>query len=261
MLPQALLEVLPKYIQGCKICNGEKVHIKESQWENVLHQACSALSLGHVWEHGSHKPGGDITIAGVNYSCKTTKTNNTSMSISSYRLTKVDNSDAAFTREIDVVRKNFEYYAILTRNTQGTCYSMYCIPASYFLASRLEWQKKGDNWHGVQKPESEFDYTMNITKKMSSQLWISCSLSAVEKFKLMNVNVSKLRSVSFGDIYDMVMKSHDSPSDSTSLPASALVSASASSSALVPATFEEAAEAAEEELSTHLANLALTSST
>lgn len=251
MFPQVLVDSLPKYIQGCKICNGADVHIKENQWENVLYQACCALSLNHEWKHGSHKPGVDITIENVNYSCKTTKTTKTTISISSYRLTKVDDLEKSFTHEIDVVRKNFEYYALLTRNAKGTCYSVYIIPASYFLARKLIWTKKGNNWAGVQKPNSEFDYTMVINKTMSSQLWITCSLSALDKYKILDVCVDGLRFMSFAKIYDMTM-THDVTTDDS-------VSSSTMSVPTLPDT--EAQPSLEDELTQHLANLALTNST
>lgn len=245
MFPQAVLDCLEKYIKGCKIVLGQASHIKEAQWENVLCQACVAANVPCEWNYGSHKPGGDVVIENIGYSCKTSKLSRTTMSISSYRLTKVckTGDKESFINEIDNIRKDFKYYAILARDHTGNKYTVYVIPGSYFLAGKLEWKKdENDNWKGT-----GCNYTMKIVKSMSCQLWIDVPLTDIEEFIVLETSVENLKYISYGELFEMLHLRE--PEVEAPAPAA---SASASSGV---------AEDGDDELSKQLANLVLVSST
>lgn len=143
------------------------VPIKEANWESILSQTAEACDVRCDWSPGSHVSGVDIALAGKTFSCKSARRNMSAaappatIAISSYRLTKSSGSAAALVKEIDVVRANYDAYALLLRESRNRDgggeridrYKVYSIPAEALKAGALDWTQteKGD-WIGAPPP-------------------------------------------------------------------------------------------------------------
>lgn len=148
------------------------VPIKEANWESILSQTAEACDVRCDWSPGSHVSGVDIALAGKTFSCKSARRNMSAaappatIAISSYRLTKSSGSAAALVKEIDVVRANYDAYALLLRESRNRDgggeridrYKVYSIPAEALKAGALDWTQteKGD-WIGAPPPEPPGD--------------------------------------------------------------------------------------------------------
>ena len=203
------------------ILQGPQTPIKESLWEFLAHEACVKANLRSVWTPGSHKPGQDIIIEDVAYSCKTTRCNlkGGQLMISSYRLTqKCDGDEKEFIEEIDVKRNNFGYYLLLVRLSEMKRgietidrYVVYKIPSEKLKAGKLSWKKdnKG-NWHG---DSADVPYRMDIQKTMSHQLWIKVPLTYIEEDKLIEIPIlGHVKSFDFSKMYDALYETTQQPS-------------------------------------------------
>jgi hypothetical protein len=185
------------------VLQGPTVPIRGGTWEFVMSQAAEKSRLKYQWDPSSHRPGSDIVISKKHYSCKTSKVNRDHMMISSYRLSTKANSNTphAFIDEIDNVRHNFDFYAILAREQRGeyiSRYTVYQIPADRLKAGSLVWQKElNGNWYG-NGPE----YTMKIVKSTSYQLWMKVPLQYIEEDRVLDIDIGNtIRPINLIDIY------------------------------------------------------------
>jgi len=182
-----------KCVRGYHLLNAEP--IKESVWEAIntqilTHAGCIIYSQAS----GSHSPGSDISCSAGNFSNKSVKYETASkdhFNISSYRLTCVcSSSDPGNITDIIAEinrRKNFQYYSIIAREEQSDkiLYDWFIISADHPLMdpSSYTWVpligKRGKNkdsqigW----KTEPINGSSMSITFSLSSQLWLSISLT------------------------------------------------------------------------------------
>ena len=192
-LAQGFAGYFRKCVRGYHLHNVEP--IKESVWEAIntqvlTHAGCTVYSQAS----GSHSPGSDISCSAGNFSNKSVKYETSlhdNFNISSYRLTSVCSASSPgnitdIVAEINK-RKNFQYYSIIARDEQLTKiqYDWFIIPADHPLMdpSSYTWVpligKRGKNkdsqigW----KTEPINGSSMSITFSMSSQLWISISIT------------------------------------------------------------------------------------
>lgn len=190
------------------VLQSPRIPIKEATWEFVLQQAAQKSRMKCEWQPGSHKPGADMTISNKRYSCKTARVTPKSADvlISSYRLTKTVHgarNPQKFIDEIDNVRADFDFYALLVREQLPTCdtinrYSVYEIPTDRLKAAPLEWEKEPNgNWVGVGS-----DYMMKIHKSMSYQLWLTVPLDYITPHLVANIEIGDtIRPINLTDIY------------------------------------------------------------
>ena len=192
-LVQGLASYFRKCVRGYHLLNVEP--IKESVWEAIntqvlTHAGCTVYSQAS----GSHSPGSDISCNIGNFSNKSVKYDSPShehFNISSYRLTSVCSSSSPG-NITDIVaeinrRKNFQYYSIIARDERPDkiLYDWFIIPADHpaMNPSSYSWVpligKRGKNkdaqigWQTEQINGS----SMSITFSLSSQLWLSISLT------------------------------------------------------------------------------------
>jgi len=194
---QELVEGLESYFKKCvrgyHLLNAEP--IKESVWEAIntqvlTHAGCTVYSQAS----GSHSPGSDISCSAGNFSNKSVKYENPGhdhFNISSYRLTSVCSSSSPG-NVVDIIaeinrRKNFQYYSIIARDEKPDkiYYEWIILPADHPLMdpSSYTWSpligkrgKNKDSQIGWQT-DTINGSSMSITFSMSSQLWLSISLT------------------------------------------------------------------------------------
>lgn len=184
-------------IKGFHIIN--KNPIIERNWEEIFVQAYKNNNKAHsiIYNSGSHTSGVDCTIDGINYSNKTSKIKNNKIDISSYRLTKCNNDITNIIKEIDVIRKNFDFYALLAREeiNNEIIYNYYKIPANFFMAKDFQWFKKYtklgkfSGW----KTNVINNISLDINESMSSQLWIHTNKDTLKQYleNIINVPVNE----------------------------------------------------------------------
>jgi len=192
-LTQSFAVYFKKCVRGYHLLNVEP--IKESVWEAIntqvfTHAGCTVFSQAS----GSHSPGADISSNVGNFSNKSVKYESSSHSqfnISSYRLTCVCSSVSPgnitdIVEEINK-RKNFQYYSIIARDelSDKIHYDWFVIPADHPALNPASYTwiplvgKRGKN-KDVQigwQTETINGSKMSITFSMSSQLWLSISLT------------------------------------------------------------------------------------
>ena len=185
--------------------------IKEAVWESINSQVLTH-SGGTVYEKssGSHSPGSDISSSIGNFSNKSVKYESSKrdhFNISSYRLTTVCSADnpgniTEIIAEINK-RKNFQYYSIIARDESPDkiYYDWFVLPAEHpaLDPSSYTWEpmigkrgKKKDiqvGWNTNVVNGS----SMSISFSMSSQLWISVSITdeMKEQYILATTQVKK----------------------------------------------------------------------
>lgn len=217
------------------------VPIKEATWELILAEAAAASGVSCDWSPGSHVSGVDVVVGGVAYSCKSTRRRlgrgapPKAIDISSFRLTKRSGSSADLIDEIDVVRNNYDAYALLLRESRSTengedivAYRVYSIPSSYLKAGALAWsQAANGDWCGVAPaalaaPDPEVEegeivaplaalpalpppppvpYTMKVVRTMSCQLWMNVPLSYIEDCLVCEVPMVATKKTSLIEVY------------------------------------------------------------
>jgi hypothetical protein len=185
--------------------------IKEAVWESINSQVLTH-SGGIVYEKssGSHSPGSDISSSIGNFSNKSVKYESLKrdhFNISSYRLTTVCSADnpgniSEIIAEINK-RKNFQYYSIIARDESpdNIYYDWFVLPAEHpaLNPSSYIWEpmigkrgKKKDiqvGWNTNVVNGS----SMSISFSMSSQLWISVTITdeMKEQYILATTQVKK----------------------------------------------------------------------
>jgi hypothetical protein len=192
-LSQGFASYFKKCVRGYHLLNAEP--IKESVWEAIntqvlTHSGCTV----HSQSSGSHSPGSDISSSAGNFSNKSVKYEASShdhFNISSYRLTSVCSASTPgnITEVVAEInrRKNFQYYSIIARDEQPDkiLYDWFILPADHPLMnpSLYTWKpligKRGKN-KDIQigwQTETINGSSMSITFSMSSQLWISISIT------------------------------------------------------------------------------------
>ena len=214
------------------------VPIKEANWESILSQTAESCGVRCDWSPGSHVSGVDIALSGKTFSCKSARRNMSggkppaTIAISSYRLTKSSGSAASLVKEIDVVRANYDAYALLLRESRNRPgggeridrYKVYSIPAEALKAGALDWAQteKGD-WNGTPRPcaaaggdddEDSDDadapaaepvpYTMKVVKTMSCQLWITVPIAYIDKYLVCEVDMSVAKRINMVSLYDTI---------------------------------------------------------
>ena len=112
--PKLFEEYVRKTVLGYHLINDAP--IKEAVWETILCCALDKSKCTYEYKPGSHCSGQDIIVKtdadAFGISCKSCKETRTSLVLSSYRLTTCKTIDD-FVKQIDVVRANFKYYAII----------------------------------------------------------------------------------------------------------------------------------------------------
>jgi len=177
-------KTLESTIKGFHIIN--KNPIIERNWEEIFVQAYKNNGNSIIYNSGSHTSGVDCVIDNVKYSNKTSKIKNNKVNISSYRLTKCNNDINHIIKEIDIVRKNFNYYALLAREEidNKIIYNYYKIPANFFEAKNFIWVKKYtklgkfSGW----KTNTINNISLDINESMSSQLWIHTNKDSIKQY-------------------------------------------------------------------------------
>lgn len=182
-----LSEYFKRCVRGYHLVNAEP--IKESVWEAIntqvlTHSGCTVFSQAS----GSHSPGSDISSSIGNFSNKSVKYDGKVMDISSYRLTA-----ACATGDLGEIiaeikrRKNFQYYSIIAReeHPDKIQYDWFILPADHPAVNpeAYTWSpmlgKRGKN-KGSQigwQTNTVNGSSMSITFSMSSQLWMSVSIT------------------------------------------------------------------------------------
>jgi len=211
-----------KCVQGYHFINSEPIN--ETIWETINSQVLSVSGCAvSNTSSGSHTSGRDITceLGGLsNKSAKYSK-NKSEFAISSYRLTTIcsekDCGDAdAIIKEINS-RKNYEYYSFIIRNELDTEieYDWYMIPSNYSALSpeSYTWEpmfgqrgKKTGEQIGWKTNEINGS-KMTITFSMSSQLWITISVTdELKEFIVSSCKVNKNAKYNYLQIYEMFSK-------------------------------------------------------
>lgn len=192
------------------VMQGPRVPIKGHNWEFVLSQAAAKSRMKYEWSPTSHRPGSDITISNTRYSCKTSRfaEDGDYIMLSSYRLTNQASGTQRdpFINEIDVVRHNFDFYAILVRDQQDDViskYTIYRVPANRLKAGPLEWHKEPNgNWIGCGE-----DYSMKIVRSTAHQLWVKVPLDYIEDDRVLDIEIGEsIRPINLTDIYQSLYK-------------------------------------------------------
>lgn len=224
---KALERVILTYSSIHRI-HGEPVPIKESTWEYICVQAAEAIQMSYEYDEGSHTCGQDMVLDGQIMSCKTSSITLTSgnVKMSSYRMTKCSKV-ADFIHEIDVVRKNFDYYLWLVRRETSkgkiVSYHVYMVPSTLFTAGKLVWSEtneasKSKVWSGWGSA-----YKMQIVGAMSNQLWIDVPLRVLKQYELTMVSMDRCIPKNLLDIAKMIYDSESDASPSPSAPSGDVV--------------------------------------
>ena len=182
-----------KCVRGYHLLNLDP--IKESVWETIntqvlTHSGCTVFSQAS----GSHSPGSDISSSVGNFSNKSVKYESSlhnHMNISSYRLTAVCSAGtpgniSEIVAEINN-KKNFQYYSIIARDEslEEIHYDWIVLPAdhpavnpaSYMWMPMIGKRGKNKDMQIGWKTDVINGSSMSITLSMSSQLWISVSIT------------------------------------------------------------------------------------
>ncbi|MDO8561170.1 MAG: hypothetical protein Q7R91_03065 [bacterium] len=172
--------------------------VNAGRWEEIVFHILKNMGQKYKggdpkWEVGSHAPGADLWIDLFAISAKAGGIQNSTLSISSYRLTQFKNLDAMI-EFIDGDGKNFDIYLYCARidNADGSrTYKVFVVSADIFIAKKLKWTKqishgnKISGWHGLSNNGVE----VNIQKNMSNQLWIKIPLALC--LQISEVNISQ----------------------------------------------------------------------
>jgi hypothetical protein len=192
-LVEGFKQYFKRCIRGYHLINLDP--IKEAVWESINSQVLTH-SGGTVYEKssGSHSPGSDISSSVGNFSNKSVKYDSPKhdhFNISSYRLTAVCSADnpgniSEIIAEIDK-RKNFQYYSIIARDESPDkiYYDWFILPAdhpalnpaSYTWAPMLGKRGKKKDIQVGWNTNVVNGSSMSITFSMSSQLWISVTIT------------------------------------------------------------------------------------
>lgn len=226
MWSPAFVAALRKGLVAMQCVFGEDAAIKEAVWENILHRSALEAGLESRWEAGSHTSGKDIWIDGHDYSCKTSKTTNDKFCISSYRLTQHSADAETFIHEVDEVRGNFDFYAVLVRRevprakskkmaTAG--YHILVIPKEVFRIGALPWEKQAKRWVAKGGGPDGALFDASIESSMSSQLWFrNIKMLPLVDYEVAYVQIPiPLPVLSLVRLYDLVCPAA-APSDSDS---------------------------------------------
>jgi hypothetical protein len=222
MIKQQFVSNFKKCVKGYHLLNASPIN--ETIWETINSEileksGCKVLNMSN----GSHSSGRDIIcdIGGLsNKSAKYNKSKN-EFSISSYRLTTVcSNKDCGTVEKIINEinsRKNYDYYSFIVRNEQEDDieYDWYLIPSDHqsFNPESYNWipmfgqrgKKIGEQigWKTNEINGSK----MSITFSMSSQLWLSISVTDdLKSFIMSSCKVNKKTLFNYSEIYEMFSK-------------------------------------------------------
>jgi hypothetical protein len=197
--------------------------INETMWEDINSQIFTSVNINiYSKSNGGHSSGMDINSSIGKLSNKSAKYDSIhqkSFNISSYRLTTVCNdkhcgTPTDFITEINK-RKNFDYYSILVRDELSyqnkIQYDWYLIPSDYIVLNpnSYTWEKiigqrgkNKDNQIGWVTNEINGS-KMKITFSMSSQLWISLSITdEIKKFIIASTIVENIPKFNYIDLYE-----------------------------------------------------------
>jgi len=211
-----------KCVKGYHLINSDPIN--ETVWESINCQVLEAS--GNTIDSsskGSHSCGKDISCDFGGLSNKSSKYSKgkTEFAISSYRLTTVcSDKDCgnieSIIGEIES-RKNYEYYSFIVRNElekeKEIEYDWYLIPANCDILSpeQYEWvpmigqrgKKTGEQvgWKTNELNGSK----MSITFSMSSQLWITISVTEeLKKYIVGTTKVSSQAKFNYLQIADLI---------------------------------------------------------
>jgi hypothetical protein len=196
---------LGRMVKGYHLINNSP--IKEAIWEGVLSSSLASVGIEHSWNTGSHNSGKDITFKDNKaVSCKSCKIQKGSVDISSYRMTKCKCIND-FIHEIDIVRANFDAYAIIAREEKkdSYTYSIYSIPSSKVKAGNLQWSVKHNAKGNISKWYSNTvdGVSMTITPSMSNQLWIKLDMSIMKEYQIgHSIEVSNRPTLDYSALLD-----------------------------------------------------------
>jgi len=225
MIKQQFMLNFKKCVKGYHLLNASPIN--ETIWETINSEileksGCKVLNISN----GSHSSGRDIIcdIGGLsNKSAKYNKSKN-EFSISSYRLTTVcSNKDCGTVEKIINEinsRKNYDYYSFIVRNEQDDDieYDWYIIPSNHpsFMPETYKWEpmfgqrgKKIGEQIGWKTNEINGS-KMSITFSMSSQLWLSITVTDdLKAFIMSSCKVNKKTLFNYSEIYEMFSKNID----------------------------------------------------
>jgi hypothetical protein len=169
--------------------NQSKIKITDLVLEELFSFALEDSGQTHVYESGSHRKGGDISIDGKEKSVKSGQRLNGFITISSFRLSRYKNLTDML-NFIDGEGKNFDEYYLLARteNQDTVKYSFYTIPSNIFTASTMNWVEKrstkGKNVGNLTgwKTVDDSNIQLSIEISMSCQLWIHIKEEYISQF-------------------------------------------------------------------------------
>ena len=199
-----------KVIRGYHMIS--KTPIKESVWEEINCDIVSDICNITDEANGNHISGKDNRFDDINISNKSTKTDGTNISISSYRLTSVCNDKLHGTEQdiIDEIEKrdqSFDYYSILTRNEKQNSiieYKWYIIPKDYYL---FKIDKLTPKLGKIGKKKDEIvgwkSKYCDITFSMSSQLWYKFNIRDIAKYEVCCTEIDNSKTkLNYSTVYD-----------------------------------------------------------
>ena len=161
--------------------------VNAGRWEEIVFHVLKNMGQKYKdddpkWESGSHAPGADLWTDSFAISAKAGSIKNSTLSISSYRLTRFEDLASMITF-IDGAGKNFDIYLCCARidHADGKrSYKIFVLPADVFVAKKLKWTEqisakngKISGWGGI----GNDGIKVKIQSKMSNQLWIEIPLA------------------------------------------------------------------------------------
>jgi hypothetical protein len=209
-----------KCVKGYHMLNNNPIN--ETIWETINLEILenSGYTVNYS-SNGSHSSGKDISCEWGGLSNKSAKYNKNKeeFSISSYRLTTVcsDKNCGNISNIINEInsRKNYDYYSFIIRNELNEIieYDWYLIPADYLIFNPESYNwipmfgQRG-NKIGEQigwKTNELLGSKMTITFSMSSQLWLTISLSdELKSYIIASCSVSKKNILNYSKLYDII---------------------------------------------------------
>lgn len=192
--------------------------IKEAIWEHINAEVFVAAGIKVTEQSdGSHKSGADIFSdvgALSNKSAQYDTPLKNSLKISSYRLSSIcsDKNNGCISDIIAEInrRKNFDYYSIIVRHetNQTITYDWFIIPADIpqLCPASYTWtckqSKTKDRIVGWQTNVIDGS-SMSISFSMSSQLWITLSITEdIKKYIISSCTVNRGKTMNFIQLFD-----------------------------------------------------------
>jgi hypothetical protein len=161
--------------------------LKAELWEDIFDQAIN--DSNKRWKMGSHAVGADVVSdEGIRYQLKggMIDVSKDTVEWSGSRTTQYKTIQEKINFISD---KHCDMYALLARNKKEwnrglQKYYLLMFDANLINYSKLNWEERSNGWSGA---NVELQYSAEIHKSMSHQLWTRASLSYLGKPKIITV--------------------------------------------------------------------------